>query len=92
MFDSQGGYKLNLENEPKQEEKKIQCSACGAEMTAGAVICLECGTNQRTGQKMPGAGNNKKKGGGGIATLIKVVLVLLLLAGAAWGAKMYFMK
>lgn len=34
----------------------LKCSSCGASLTAGAVICLECGYNRRTGKKQELAG------------------------------------
>lgn len=39
-----------------------QCSSCGASLAAGAVICLECGYDRRTGKRREVAGPKEPEG------------------------------
>lgn len=92
MFDSEGAYRLNLEDIEKEKTATVNCPNCDTELPQGAIICTECGVNARTGQAVSGAGNDKdKKGGPSIGTLFKIALVLALLGTAAWAVQNYLL-
>jgi len=52
------------QDEPKQQEPTKPCPNCQGESPQSAVLCVNCGLNLRTGQKVEGTANNKKRGFG----------------------------
>jgi hypothetical protein len=44
---------------PKAPEPTVPCPACGEGMKEGAILCIHCGLDLRTGEKLEGAGNKK---------------------------------
>jgi hypothetical protein len=67
-----------------------QCPQCNTAMTPGAVICVNCGLNVATGERMGGLWEQRRSFNW--SAVVGPIVALALLGGAYWGMKTYLWK
>lgn len=71
---------------PKQSPKSVFCPSCNTAIRPGDIVCVRCGTNLITGQKVvtpPDEGKKKVRSDWGKALKVGGITLLVLLAAAA---------